>query len=685
VAPPPYARAVDHLFDQLRICDTLLRAAVRRKQLGDIRHWERDADLARLAEELAEHDRVSRARVEVSEIDHVPLERLRRVFRLSPTEVRVLVLLVGLEIDVSLRERVRGLMADHSRPHPDVGLLAELLYHGPEKARVPEELGADGVLLRCGLIHVDRISDVAFVLRRVRAVERVIELVHGKDVLDRELTRFVDLISPMPPADLVLDGPLFDELTGLVGAAIETARRGRPHPVLLLSGHDGSGRKTLLAAAAASHGFSTMRIRAKALPRDEASLRQLGPMLLREAILWHAVVVLDGVDQLGPEAMNYRADEILLGAYTGPIAATCGKITGKPPQMGRGAVVLEVPVPGETTREELWRRALPTDANLDLPRWAAERYFITPGVINAAAVAAVAKAKARSNSGHDPTLVAPDLHEGLRGVLDAKLATLGMRITWRQTWDDLVLPDDAVLEVREFIARIRHRRLVYESWGFGRKVAKGLGLSALFSGPPGTGKTMVAGLIAEELKLDLYQVDLSKVVSKWIGETEKNLAELFDAAEAGHAILLFDEADSLFAKRTEVKSSNDRYANLEVNYLLQRMEAFAGVVILTTNHETSIDEAFRRRLSLRVDFPVPEPEERERLWRTLLPAQAEVSADIDFDGLAHRFEMTGGYIKNAALRAAFLAADEGTAIAMRHLMRAARAEYQAMGKVISQL
>jgi SpoVK/Ycf46/Vps4 family AAA+-type ATPase len=260
-----------------------------------------------------------------------------------------------------------------------------------------------------------------------------------------------------------------------------------------------------------------------------------------------------------------------------------------------------------------------------------------------------------------------------------------MRITWRQTWDDLVLPDDAVLEVREFIARIRHRRLVYESWGFGRKVAKGLGLSALFSGPPGTGKTMVAGLIAEELKLDLYQVDLSKVVSKWIGETEKNLAELFDAAEAGHAILLFDEADSLFAKRTEVKSSNDRYANLEVNYLLQRMEAFAGVVILTTNHETSIDEAFRRRLSLRVDFPVPEPEERERLWRTLLPAQAEVSADIDFDGLAHRFEMTGGYIKNAALRAAFLAADEGTAIAMRHLMRAARAEYQAMGKVISQL
>jgi len=193
---------------------------------------------------------------------------------------------------------------------------------------------------------------------------------------------------------------------------------------------------------------------------------------------------------------------------------------------------------------------------------------------------------------------------------------------------------------------------------------------------------MVAGLIASELGLDLYQVDLSKIVSKWIGETEKNLSELFDAAEAGHVVLLFDEADSLFAKRTEVKTSSDRNANLEVNYLLQRMESFAGIVILTTNLDAAIDDAFRRRLSLRVEFPVPDPDERARLWRALLPAIAQVADDLDFDALGARFEMTGGYIRNAALRAAFLAADEGTAIAMRHLVRAARAEYQAMGKVM---
>jgi SpoVK/Ycf46/Vps4 family AAA+-type ATPase len=204
------------------------------------------------------------------------------------------------------------------------------------------------------------------------------------------------------------------------------------------------------------------------------------------------------------------------------------------------------------------------------------------------------------------------------------------------------------------------------------------------SGPPGTGKTMVAGLIAQELGLDLYQVDLSRVTSKYIGETEKNLATLFDAAECGHAVLLFDEADSLFAKRTEVRSSNDRYANLEVGYLLQRIESFTGIALLTTNHESSIDEAFRRRLALHVRFPLPDEQHRERLWRSMLPVQAETAADIDFSRLAHDFEMTGGYIKNAALRAAYLAADEGRPIGMNHLWRAARSEYESTGKVAYQ-
>jgi len=685
VTATPYTRPADHLNEQLDIARLTLRAALRLRQIAEDANAAADDDYGRVLAEITQLDRESEARVAASALSAVPLERLRVLFRLSPTEVRVIVLLTGLEIDTKLREHARALMNDPTRPHPDVGLLGELLYLGAERGRIPEELGSDGTLIRFGLIKIDRVQDVVFALRRVRVVERVIELLHGKDVLDREVARFADLLPPRKRADLVLEGALFEEIGGLLSAALAGAKQGQPHPVILLSGADGAGRKTLIASTAAPLGLRSLRIRAKALPRDPASLRALGPMILREAVLWSALLLIDGVDQLTIDGDGFCLDDALFGQYTGPVAATAGRITGKPPQMGRGVIVLEVGIPGEAMREQLWQRALPPEAPAELPRWAAERYSITPGVIGQAAGSARAKASARSQTGADPTLLPSDLHEGLRGVLDAKLATLGMRITWRQTWADLVLQEEAVLEVREFIARIKHRRLVYQEWGFGRKVAKGLGLSALFSGPPGTGKTMVAGLIADELKLDLYQIDLSKVVSKWVGETEKNLGELFDAAEAGHAILLFDEADSLFAKRTEVKSSNDRYANLEVNYLLQRMESFAGVVILTTNHETSIDEAFRRRLSLRVDFAVPEPDERERLWRTLLPKEAAVSSDIDYATLADRFEMTGGYIKNAALRAAFLAADEATAISMRHLLRAARAEYQAMGKVISQL
>ncbi|MBA3818768.1 MAG: ATP-binding protein [Deltaproteobacteria bacterium] len=269
----------------------------------------------------------------------------------------------------------------------------------------------------------------------------------------------------------------------------------------------------------------------------------------------------------------------------------------------------------------------------------------------------------------------------MRGHLDDRLSGLARRVTCTQSWADLVLPADQLEQIIELVARVRHRAQVLDDWGFADKVGRGVGLAVLMSGPPGTGKTMAAGLVARELGLDLYQVDLSRVVSKYIGETEKNLATVFDAAETGHAILLFDEADSLFAKRSEVKSSNDRYANLEVNYLLQRVEQFRGISLLTTNHETSIDEAFRRRIAIHVRFPIPDESYRELLWRAMLPARAEVARDIDFAGLARAFAMTGGYIKNAALRAAYRAADESSAITHALLWRAARTEYEAMGKL----
>jgi SpoVK/Ycf46/Vps4 family AAA+-type ATPase len=247
---------------------------------------------------------------------------------------------------------------------------------------------------------------------------------------------------------------------------------------------------------------------------------------------------------------------------------------------------------------------------------------------------------------------------------------------------DLVLPDDAMARFDEFVARGRHADRVWTRWGFGARVGYGTGMVALFSGPPGTGKTMLAGLIARELGLELYAVDLSQVMSKWIGETEKQIVNLFDSAERAHAVLLFDEADSLFAKRTEVDGASDLYGNSAVNCLLQRLEQYRGVAVLTTNKEASLDEALKRRVQLHLRLEKPDEDERARLWRSLLPASAELAESIDFRSLARRFELTGGHIKNAAVRGAFLAAAEGGLITNERLQRAATLELEDLGRVV---
>jgi SpoVK/Ycf46/Vps4 family AAA+-type ATPase len=258
------------------------------------------------------------------------------------------------------------------------------------------------------------------------------------------------------------------------------------------------------------------------------------------------------------------------------------------------------------------------------------------------------------------------------------------RIVTTLTWDDLVLPGDVREHVEEVWRAAAARQTVYERWGFGVKTPYGRAVSALFTGDPGTGKTMVATLIARQLGMELYRVDLSRMVDKYVGETEKHLALLFGEAERGRCVILFDEADALFGKRTSKgESASERYANLEVNYLLQRIETFSGVAILTTNQETLIDQAFKRRLRYHVHFPFPEPEERVTLWQRMVPSEAPMGDDVDLAALAERYEMSGGHIRSAILRAAFAAAAAGGVIDRDRLERAAEQEYQNLGKLVA--
>ena len=268
---------------------------------------------------------------------------------------------------------------------------------------------------------------------------------------------------------------------------------------------------------------------------------------------------------------------------------------------------------------------------------------------------------------HSRIITGPTFAKALLQTLQA-----AVELEPRYGWDDIVLPEDSLAQLREIAQRVAGRERVLDEWGFGAKLSRGTGVNALFMGPSGTGKTMAAEILARELGLDLYRIDLAGVVSKWIGETEKNLDRIFAAAEGANAILLFDEADALFGKRSEVRDSHDRYANLEISYLLRKMEEFAGVALLATNLRANLDEAFVRRLAFTVHFPFPDAGSRERIWRGIWPAATPLAGDVDLGALAGRFKLSGGNIKNIALAAAFLASEYGGPVATGHVLHATR-------------
>jgi SpoVK/Ycf46/Vps4 family AAA+-type ATPase len=284
---------------------------------------------------------------------------------------------------------------------------------------------------------------------------------------------------------------------------------------------------------------------------------------------------------------------------------------------------------------------------------------------------------------HGPDNLPDELWDACRVQARPRLDDLAERIDSAATWDDLVLPDAQRQVLRDLAAHVRRRTTVYDTWGFAARGSRGLGITALFAGASGTGKTMAAEVVARELRLDLYRIDLSSVVSKYIGETEKNLRRIFDAAEDGGAVLLFDEADALFGKRSEVKDSHDRYANIEVSYLLQRMEAYRGLAILTTNLKGALDPAFLRRIRFIIQFPFPDAGQRAEIWRRVFPSATPTHA-LDFPGLA-RLNVAGGNIRNIALNAAFLAADAEEPVRMAHLLRAAQSEYAKLEKPLTEV
>jgi SpoVK/Ycf46/Vps4 family AAA+-type ATPase len=511
-----------------------------------------------------------------------------------------------------------------------------------------------------------------------RTPARLWDHLRGASTVDANVVRYGGVRRPAgQPTESASQRAVGEKLAGWLGA-------NEPYTIVL-SGTDGDGRVDAVARASARPiVFADFRrVPSKAAPdvivavQREAQLQQAIPILAHLDAVW---------GKLEASADMQLTLASLLSQTRGPLVVTTSAATIELGDTHRTVVRQHWPLPDNETRQALWRQAFqgagqPLDLCDEELSVIATRYAFGVEAI----AASVRSSHRHAEGGRRRAPSFSDVVAGVRDNIAERFGEVARRVEVSQTWDELVLSPETQDDVTALINRVKHAHQVLEAWGFRTKLARGTGTAALFSGPPGTGKTMVAGLIARELQLELYQIDLSKIVSKWVGETEKQLARVFEAAEAGHALLLFDEADALFAKRSaEVKSAVDRYANLEVNYLLQRVESFGGVVILTTNLDASIDPALRRRLAGHITFGAPDEDERVRLWRQMIASQAPLQGDLDLEGLAREFDdMTGANIRNAVLAAAFLAAGEQCAISSAHLLRGARGEYRAMGRVLS--
>ena len=595
-----------------------------------------------------------------------PLTALATEFGLSPLARLLLLLIAGPTLWGELA-RLYGILGnDDQRPLVDEMLLVQLLQGQFPREAIARELDRDAPLIRHGFVRLGEGRRRPFIelscdpiLHRLLGAERDFAVEDLRTVADAPA--FDDLLVPAAIKD------------GLVRAVGTAGARGR----IVIRGRTGSGRHTMLATLARAANRTLAVIDATPMLRDlRVRIGQLRTALQRAHLLGFLPCV-DGLETL-PADDRVARDLVAaaLDGHDGPLAIRLPPETQ--PILQPGYVTLDLPTLSLQQRTACWHLLLAHHRlHVREPDVLADRYGIGPGVIHRVCER-VAGQRATTAAGAD---AGQALEIAIRQHLETGLRATATRVERLATWSRVVLPPDVQDSILELLARIKHRRLVYDVWGYDQVISTSRGVTALFQGGPGTGKTLVASAIANELGMDLYRVDLSRIMSKWIGETEQNLAKLFDAAEDGHAIILFDEADSLFAKRTEVKTSVDRYANLNVNYLLQRLDSFEGIAILTTNFGTSIDTAFKRRLSFRLTFPFPDEEAREALWRCHVSPGIPTAGVFDYADLAQRYRLSGGYIRNAAVRAAFLAAEEHVPLTHQHLERAIRAEFREIGKI----
>lgn len=592
------------------------------------------------------------------------LERVCKIFSLSSFERNLLLLCAGMELNGDFAKLCAIIHGDLQRAYPTFSLALAALPNVHWDAIAPNAPLRHWRLIQLGEAH-------ALTLSSLRIDERILHYLTGIQYLDERLAGIIEPLQEVN--DLV---PSHQELAERVAAVWAQAYKVNSLPIVQLCSKETASKRTIAATICQLQGLSLWVMPVQVIPLAPSDLNNLIRLWTRETILSKCALLIDCNELDTNDTARLNAIAHFIERTNGFLIVTSRERIGLSERL-----VVNFDVHQPTTKEQgaVWQDALAAIAPQmnGQVKSLVEQFNLSATTIRAAC--AEAAGQLAQTPQNDITSI---LWDACRVQARPRLDELAQRIEPSGDWEDLVLPEAQKQILREIAAHVRQRSTVYNNWGFAAKSERGLGISALFAGASGTGKTLGAEVLAHRLRLDLYRIDLSSVVSKYIGETEKNLRRVFDAAEQGGVILLFDEADALFGKRSEVKDARDRYANIEVSYLLQRMESYPGLAVLTTNLKSAIDTAFLRRIRFVVQFPFPDTTQRAEIWRRIFPAKTP-TADLNALQLA-RLNVAGGNIRNIALNAAFLAADAGEAVQMKHILRAAQTEYTKLEKPLTE-
>jgi hypothetical protein len=619
------------------------------------------------------------------------ISRLQTLFNLQPLERDILLLCLLPELDSRYRRLYGYLMDDASRTLPNVELLVQILEPVATQAQARLAFSPDAPLIRDHLVSLVGVrGDEGLSMHSVRIEERLVNYLLGEDKLDRSLVDVVSLAPNRSWEELIVDESEMIQLKNLAKWWGDLANQS---VTVFMHGPYGNSSRGAAEAICTNNDTLLLVVTPATLP-PSTSWEKLLDLVYREATLQQAAVYWAGCESLLEDSATLRWNSLLSATeqFAGLTFLSSQKAWDPMGRSQQTFIHLSFPTPDYSQRLRLWQHHLPEqlvdvgDRAILISDLANSFQFTEGQMLDALAIA---RAEAYMRNALELRLTSADIFEGCRRQSSRRLIKFATRVRPRTSlsFTDLILPTLNKRQLTELSDRIRNRNKVYVELGLERRLSLGRGIVALFTGTSGTGKTMAAELLARQQGVDLYKVDLSAVVSKYVGETEKNLAQVFSEAEDANAILFFDEADSLFGKRGEVKEAQDRWANMEVNYLLQRIEEYAGVVILASNLKQNIDEAFKRRIQVIVDFPFPDDAARLAIYRGMFPPLVERPDDKVLGDLSKRFKLSGGSIKNIVVDATFRAVEEQRkqpetrpTITTQHLVLATAREYQKLGK-----